>query len=150
MSEGVSNLGRLLEREVIRTGIYSQIKEQVSTRAVAEHYGYKVSRNGMMCCPFHKDKTPSMKVDQNFICFGCQEKGDVIDFAAKLFGLPPYEAAGNALHAALTAVSPQMTTEQIREMLEVTEKGQVRNMSQTRKRSCIMILFFAAVSGITS
>ncbi len=35
---------------------------------------------------------------------------------------------GNALHAALTAVSPEMTTEQIREMLEVTEKGQVRNM----------------------
>ena len=75
-------------------GIYSQIKEQVSTRAVAEHYGYKVSRNGMMKCPFHPDKTPSMKVDQNFICFGCQEKGDVIEFAAKLFGLPPYEAAG--------------------------------------------------------
>ena len=75
-------------------GIYSQIKEQVSTRAVAEHYGYKVSRNGMMKCPFHPDKTPSMKVDQNFICFGCQEKGDVIDFAAKLFGLPAYEAAG--------------------------------------------------------
>ena len=75
-------------------GIYSQVKEQVSTRAVAEHYGYKVSRNGMMKCPFHPDKTPSMKVDQNFICFGCHEKGDVIDFAAKLFGLPSYEAAG--------------------------------------------------------
>ena len=75
-------------------GIYSQVKEQVSTRAVAEHYGYKVSRNGMMCCPFHDDRTPSMKVDKNFICFGCQEKGDVIDFAAKLFDLPPYEAAG--------------------------------------------------------
>ena len=74
-------------------GIYSQVKEQVSTRAVAEHYGYKVSRNGMMKCPFHSDKTPSMKVDQNFICFGCQEKGDVIDFTAKLFDLSPYEAA---------------------------------------------------------
>ena len=97
MSEGVSNLGRLMEREVIKTGIYSQIKEQVSTRAVAEFYGYKVNRNGMMCCPFHKDKTPSMKVDQNFICFGCQEKGDVIDFAAKLFGLPLYEAAGKLI-----------------------------------------------------
>lgn len=97
MSEGVSKLVRLPEREVIKTGIYSQIKEQVSTRAVAEHYGHKVNRNGMMRCPFHKDKTPSMKVDQNFICFGCQEKGDVIDFAAKLFDLPPYEAAGKLI-----------------------------------------------------
>ena len=78
-------------------GIYSQIKEQVSTRAVAEHYGYKVSRNGMMRCPFHDDRKPSMKVDQNFICFGCQEKGDVIDFAAKLFGLTPYDAAGKLI-----------------------------------------------------
>lgn len=78
-------------------GIYSQIKEQVSTRKAAEHYGYKVSRNGMMCCPFHNDRTPSMKVDQNFICFGCQEKGDVIDFTAKLFGLSPYDAAGKLI-----------------------------------------------------
>ena len=78
-------------------GIYPQIKEQVSTREAAEHYGYKVSRNGMMCCPFHDDRRPSMKVDQNFICFGCQEKGDVIDFAAKLFDLPAYEAAGKLI-----------------------------------------------------
>ena len=79
------------------TGIYSAVKEQVSTREVAEHYGYKVSRNGMMRCPFHDDRNPSMKVDQNFICFGCQEKGDVIRFASKLFGLPAYEAAGKLI-----------------------------------------------------
>ena len=36
-----------------------------------------------------------MKVNQNFICFGCKEKGDVIDFTAKLFDLTPYETAGN-------------------------------------------------------
>ena len=74
-------------------GIYSQIKEQVSTRAVAEHYGYKVNRNGMMCCPFHNDKHPSMKVDKRFHCFGCGADGDVIDFTAKLFGLSSYDAA---------------------------------------------------------
>ena len=74
--------------------IFSEVKEQVSTRDTAKFYGYKVSRNGMMCCPFHEDKHPSMKVDKNFICFGCQEKGDVIRFASLLFGLPPYEAAG--------------------------------------------------------
>ena len=86
-----------LRKEVMITGIYSAIKEQVSTREVAEHYGYKVSRNGMMRCPFHEDRNPSMKVDRNFICFGCQEKGDVIRFASKLFGLPPYDAAGKLI-----------------------------------------------------
>ena len=86
-----------VRKKVMLLGIYSQIKEQVSTREVAEHYGYKVSRKGMMRCPFHEDKTPSMKVDKNFVCFGCQEKGDVIRFASKLFGLPPYAAAGKLI-----------------------------------------------------
>ena len=45
-------------------GIYSQIKEQVSTREVAEHYGYKVSRKGMMRCPFHP---ASMQI--HTVCF---------------------------------------------------------------------------------
>ena len=86
-----------VRKKVMLLGIYSQIKEQVSTRDVAVYYGHKVNRNGMMRCPFHGDKSPSMKVDKNFICFGCQEKGDVIRFASKLFGLPPYDAAGKLI-----------------------------------------------------
>lgn len=77
--------------------IYEEVKSAVTTREAAEHYGIKVNRSGMACCPFHDDRTPSMKVDRNFICFGCQEKGDVIDFTAKLFGLTPYEAAGKLI-----------------------------------------------------
>ncbi len=50
-------------------------------------------RNGMVCCPFHNDRTPSMKVDSRFYCFGCGASGDVIDFAALLHGLGKREAA---------------------------------------------------------
>ena len=39
----------------------------------------------MACCPFHNDKTPSMKLDQRYHCFGCGADGDVIDFAAALY-----------------------------------------------------------------
>lgn len=48
-----------------------------------------------MCrCPFHSDKTPSMKINETYYyCFGCHATGDVIDFAAKLFDLSPLEAA---------------------------------------------------------
>ena len=74
-------------------GIYAEIKAQLSTRDVAEHFGFKVGRNGMTRCPFHRDSVPSMKVDQNYICFGCQKKGDVISFVSELFGLSRYEAA---------------------------------------------------------
>ena len=76
---------------------YEKIKKAVSAREAAEAYGIRVNRSGMACCPFHDDHVPSMKVDQNFICFGCQEKGDVIRFASKLFGLPPYDAAGKLI-----------------------------------------------------
>ena len=41
----------------------------------------------MVCCPFHNDRTPSMKVDSRFYCFGCGASGDVIDFSALLHGL---------------------------------------------------------------
>ena len=75
------------------TGIYAAVKQEITTRQAAEHYGYHVNRYGMMCCPFHRDKHPSMKVDRNFICFGCQEKGDVIRFVSRLYGMSSYDSA---------------------------------------------------------
>jgi len=73
--------------------IYKTVKAAVSTRDAAEFYGFSVNRYGKMRCPFHDDRNPSMKVDERFYCFGCQETGDVIDFVARIFNLRPYEAA---------------------------------------------------------
>lgn len=70
------------------------IKAAISVKQSAEHYGLKVSRNGMACCPFHNDRHPSLKLNEEyFFCFGCGAKGDVIDFVARLFDLSSYEAA---------------------------------------------------------
>lgn len=76
-----------------KRSIFKQVKGQVTARSAAEFYGIRVGRNGMACCPFHDDHTPSLKLDQNFICFGCQEKGDVIHFVGRLFGIRPIDAA---------------------------------------------------------
>lgn len=73
--------------------VFEAVKQSVTARQAAEMYGIKVRRNGMACCPFHDDKTPSMKLDKRFHCFGCQADGDVIDFTARLFGLNSKEAA---------------------------------------------------------
>ena len=74
--------------------IYETIKAAISVKQAAEHYGLKVSRNGMACCPFHNDRHPSLKLNEEyFFCFGCGAKGDVIDFVARLFDLSSYEAA---------------------------------------------------------
>ena len=73
--------------------VFEAVKQSVTTRQAAEHYGIHVGRNGMACCPFHHDKTPSMKLDRRYHCFGCGADGDVIDFAAALYRLGKKEAA---------------------------------------------------------
>lgn len=74
--------------------VFEAVKQSVSTRDAAAFYGIEVKRNGMACCPFHDDKNPSMKLNEEyFYCFGCGATGDVIDFTAKLFDLSPKEAA---------------------------------------------------------
>ena len=74
--------------------MYETIKAAVPVKQAAEHYGLKVSRNGMACCPFHHDRHPSLKLNEDyFFCFGCGAKGDVIDLVARLFDLSGYEAA---------------------------------------------------------
>ncbi len=82
-----------LSLEVRKSNVFEAVKESVTTRQAAEYYGVQVGRNGMACCPFHDDRHPSMKVDRRFHCFSCQADGDVIDFAARLFGLSSKEAA---------------------------------------------------------
>ena len=64
------------------------IKDRLTMREVLERYGYKPNKKGFMCCPFHLEKTPSMRIyEKDYHCFGCQEHGDVITFVQKLFNL---------------------------------------------------------------
>ena len=73
--------------------VFEVVKQSVTAREAAELYSIAVGRGGMACCPFHDDRHPSMKVDTRFHCFGCGADGDVIDFTARLYDLPPREAA---------------------------------------------------------
>ena len=74
--------------------LFETVKSAVTVKQAAEHYGCKVNRGDMICCPFHDDRHPSMKLNEDyFYCFGCGTTGDVIDFVARLFGLSSYEAA---------------------------------------------------------
>lgn len=74
--------------------LFENVKAVVTVRQAAEHYGLKVGRGNMACCPFHNDHTPSMKLNEDyFYCFGCGATGDVIGLTARLFNLSNYEAA---------------------------------------------------------
>ena len=74
--------------------LFDTVKAAVTPRMAAERYGLPIQQGSMTRCPFHADRTPSMKLNEvYFYCFGCGASGDVIDPAAKLFGLSGYEAA---------------------------------------------------------
>mgnify|MGYP000260038665 CR=1 FL=1 len=74
--------------------VFEAVKQSVTVREAAQMYGIEVNRSGMACCPFHDDKNPSMKLNEEyFYCFGCGATGDVIDFTARLYNLSPKEAA---------------------------------------------------------
>ena len=70
-----------------------EIKQSTSMQEVLNMFGLKVNRKGFMCCPFHKEKTPSMKIyDKKYHCFGCGEDGDVFSFVMKYQGCDFKEA----------------------------------------------------------
>ena len=74
--------------------LFQTVKAAVTVKQAAALYGLPVTPNGMVCCPFHEDHTPSMKLnDAYYYCFGCGATGDVIDLTACLFDLSSLQAA---------------------------------------------------------
>ncbi len=52
--------------------LFETVKAAVTPRMAAERYGLPIQQGGMVCCPFHADRTPSMKLNEDyFYCFGC-------------------------------------------------------------------------------
>lgn len=130
--------------------VFEAVKQSVTTRQAASFYGIRVGRNGMVCCPFHNDRTPSMKVDSRFYCFGCGASGDVIDFAALLHGL------GNGkLRSGLrrTSAFPMRNPAMRRQIGSVTtghSPGKNQRSRDFRKRNGIVSGCYAIISACWS
>ena len=87
--------------------VFESVKSAVTPRMAAERYGVQVNRSDMTRCPFHSDRTPSMKLNEDyFYCFGCTSRGDVIDLTAKLFHLidAAFDAEGGRIGISMEAV----------------------------------------------
>lgn len=72
-------------------GLADQIKERLTAREVVEFYGFHPDWRGYIHCPFHSEKTGSLKIysgdKAGWHCFGCGAGGSVIDFVMRLFHL---------------------------------------------------------------
>lgn len=109
--------------------IFEDVKDRITARVVAEGYGLKVNRNGMACCPFHKDKHPSMKIDdRHYHCFGCGAHGDAVGYVAQMYGMSQYDAASKIVADFNLPIKTEKTVTQ-------EEKNKYQVISQQRKYS---------------
>ena len=107
--------------------IFEVVKAAVPVRAAAEKYGLEVNFASMVRCPFHEDRTPSMKLyEDHYFCFGCGKHGDVIDLAAELFAIPPYDAACKLAGDFGVDTSAEIVHQPAREELRIFREDQLR------------------------
>ncbi len=76
---------------MIPEDVISQVRDAANIVEVIGQYVQlkKAGKNWKGLCPFHGEKTPSFNVQPDkgfFMCFGCQKKGDVINFVMELEG----------------------------------------------------------------
>ena len=78
-----------------------RLRRETSLSELAMREGVVLQKNGNEwegCCPFHQEDTPSFTIFTGkdgvprFFCFGCNERGDVVDFVEKLKGMQKREA----------------------------------------------------------
>lgn len=85
--------GRLIFLGDDKMNIFEEVKAAVDINTAAEYYGLNVRKDTALC-PFHNEKTGSLKLyHDHFYCFGCGEHGDVIKLTGKLLGLSPIDSA---------------------------------------------------------
>lgn len=120
-----------------QSNIFQEVKASMSMREAAEMYGYPPNRSGFICCPFHGEKTASLKLyNDSFHCYGCGKHGDVIGFVADLKGISQMEAAKE-----LAASCGIRTEEQSRNMQKPkATKAQLRQFYQAWENRAFVIL----------
>lgn len=116
----------------------NEIKTMVSAKEAAEFYGYKPNRSGFVCCPFHGEDTPSLKVydgAKGWHCYGCHAHGDVVDLVAQLFGIS-FQLAQQKLNEDFQLGLPigKVLTEEERRQAEERARAWQKKQEKRRNR----------------
>lgn len=62
-----------------------EIKQQYDMRTILNMYSIRINKNGFCRCPFHQEKTASMKVYKDSVyCYGCGLSADIFTFIQKM------------------------------------------------------------------
>lgn len=114
------------------------IRERVSARQLGEAMGLSIDRQGYAPCPFHHEKTPSMKLwdgERGWHCYGCQLGGDVIDLAMRYYEIT-YQQAVIRLDGMFSLGLPLSRKMTAREIVEAraAEKKRALERKEARER----------------
>ena len=99
--------------------------EDIDLKSLIEtETGRRFNRENAMLCPFHNEKTPSFKVKfmsdankQRYLCHGCGETGDAVDFIMKTKNMK-YPEAREYLGIPLEKTSQEKEIDRIKERCE--------------------------------
>lgn len=127
---------------------------------VARRYGFEPNRAGYICCPFHKEKTASLKLypgQGGFHCFGCSRGGSAVDFVMELFGISFRQAvvrldADFGLGLTSERPSPARRSKVLEERRRAQEEkerreAEYRSLARERLYWCEVEKYFAPVLG---
>lgn len=71
-----------------------EVLKALPMKEVVAKYGGDLNSAGFCLCPFHEEKTPSMKIYQDHAyCFGCHKRVDTIGYVAQVLELSQFDAA---------------------------------------------------------
>lgn len=66
----------------------NRIIQSITMAQVVDLYVHEPIKKQYIPCPFHSDKTPSLRIyPESFYCFGCGVGGNVINFVRHYFGI---------------------------------------------------------------
>lgn len=108
------------------------IHDNISMFDIVKKYGFEPNRAGFIRCPFHAEKTASLKIykgSRGWHCFGCGANGDVIEFVKLFFNVDFPAAIGIIDHDFNLGLTKKPTLTQYRKRQE-----RVRAVNEEKKK----------------
>lgn len=107
------------------------ILDNLNVLEVLKKYGIKIAKKMgdeiSLCCPLHKDDSPSMFINEKtklYKCFGCEAKGNIITLISKLEKISYIEAVQKLLGDTTISEDYQDKLVKIKESLVIEEENE--------------------------
>jgi len=117
-----------------------EIKQRYLMTDVLSRYGMQPNRAGFISCPFHRERTASMKIyKDSYYCFGCGANGDIFTFIEGYEGVS-FRDAFHSLGGTYKkpSFSSNLAIYRVNKRREAEQK-RIRRLSKERQKNNLLI-----------